>query len=355
MIHRALMIICYFAFSSIALAGEPKFKVDELKSPVEIGFRGLSVVDLKVVWASGQKGTVLRTVDGGATWEVSRIPDCDAIDFRDIHAFDANRAIVMSAGTPAVSFETADGGKTWSRCFYDENPALFFDAIEFTKDQSGFAFSDPITATDGSLRFPFLTRSKSDADWKYLPEKSWPVAQKGEAAFAASGSSLTIVKNTMWMGLGGEVSNGKARVLTSRLDREGWSTSETPLVSNKSSGVFAISFVDESTGIIVGGDYEKPNDASNVVALTSDGGKSWRKPAGKSPSGFRSAVDFTQSNGRRVWLTVGTNGVDYSIDDGENWNRVSNSSLNAIQFAVDENIAFGVGPKGKIVRFTLSE
>lgn len=355
MISRALILICYVAFSSIALAGEPKFKVDELKSPVEVGFRGLSVVDSKVVWASGQKGMVLRTVDSGATWEVSQIPDCDTIDFRDIHAFDASRAIVMSAGTPAVSFETSDGGKTWRRCFYDENPALFFDAIDFTKDQVGFAFSDPITATDGSLRFPFLTRSKSDADWKYLPEKSWPVAQKGEAAFAASGSSLTSFKRTIWMGLGGEIVNGKARVLTSDLDMQSWSSSETPLVANKSSGIFAVRFVNERTGLVVGGDYEKPNDGSNVVALSNDGGKSWRKPTGQSPSGFRSAVDFTQSSGRRVWLTVGTNGVDYSIDDGENWSRVSESSLNAIQFAVDKNVAFGVGPKGKIVRFTVSE
>ncbi len=37
-------------------------------------FRGLSVVNEKVVWASGTDGTVIRTIDGGKTWNVMTIP-----------------------------------------------------------------------------------------------------------------------------------------------------------------------------------------------------------------------------------------------------------------------------------------
>ena len=37
-------------------------------SPVTERLRGVSAVGEKVAWASGNKGTVVRTVDGGATW-----------------------------------------------------------------------------------------------------------------------------------------------------------------------------------------------------------------------------------------------------------------------------------------------
>jgi photosystem II stability/assembly factor-like uncharacterized protein len=44
-------------------------------------FRGLSVVDEKVIWASGTEGTVIRTIDGGQHWNVIKVPDADKLDF----------------------------------------------------------------------------------------------------------------------------------------------------------------------------------------------------------------------------------------------------------------------------------
>src|SRR5215203_1889900 len=53
-------------------------------------FRGLSVIDEKIVWASGTGGTVIRTIDSGKTWNVMTVPGAETLDFRDIEAFDAN-------------------------------------------------------------------------------------------------------------------------------------------------------------------------------------------------------------------------------------------------------------------------
>src|SRR5262245_29228225 len=44
----------------------------------------VSVVNERVVWASGRNGTVVRTLDGGETWEVHVIPGAEALAFRDI-------------------------------------------------------------------------------------------------------------------------------------------------------------------------------------------------------------------------------------------------------------------------------
>src|SRR5687768_5923591 len=48
--------------------------------------RGVSAVSDRVAWASGANGTVVRTADGGLTWQRLRVPDAEQLDFRDIDA-----------------------------------------------------------------------------------------------------------------------------------------------------------------------------------------------------------------------------------------------------------------------------
>ena len=42
-------------------------------SGVDVRLRGISAVDVNTAWASGQKGTVLRTVDGGEQWQAVQV------------------------------------------------------------------------------------------------------------------------------------------------------------------------------------------------------------------------------------------------------------------------------------------
>ena len=45
----------------------PSFEVQD--SGVSVSLRGLSVVSSEVVWASGENGTVIRTTNGGQSWQ----------------------------------------------------------------------------------------------------------------------------------------------------------------------------------------------------------------------------------------------------------------------------------------------
>ena len=57
--------------------------------------RGLSAVSADVAWASGSLGTVVRTTSRGATWQQVGPPGTSSLQFRDIEAFDADRAVIV--------------------------------------------------------------------------------------------------------------------------------------------------------------------------------------------------------------------------------------------------------------------
>src|SRR3979409_2521007 len=101
-------------------------------SGVSARLRGVSAVDNRVAWASGSGSTVLRTADGGATWQKLTVTT-DAVDFRDIDAIDARTAYVLSIGNGPASriYKTDDAGATWTLQFKNEDPRAFYDAMSF--------------------------------------------------------------------------------------------------------------------------------------------------------------------------------------------------------------------------------
>ena len=56
--------------------------------------------------------TVLRTVDGGRTWQLLPVPGAEKLDFRDVDAMSDRVAHVLSIGAGAASriYTTTDGG-----------------------------------------------------------------------------------------------------------------------------------------------------------------------------------------------------------------------------------------------------
>lgn len=57
-----------------------------------------------IAWASGTHGTVVRTVDGGHTWQPCAAPQGEAkLEFRAVQATDAMTAVLMSSGKGEAS------------------------------------------------------------------------------------------------------------------------------------------------------------------------------------------------------------------------------------------------------------
>jgi len=308
-------------------------------SGTDVQLRGVSAVSERIAWASGAKGTVLRTIDGGEHWTKVDVPGAEALDFRDIQAFDWDTAYVLSIGPGEQSriYKTTDGGKIWQRQFTNSDPKAFYDCFAFWDNKHGIAVSDSV---DG--KFPLIATSDG-ATWTPVAVKSMPAALPNEGAFAASGTCIaTHGKNDVWFGTGGPA----ARVFHSSDRGLNWTVAETPIVHGAASqGIFSIAFWNSKDGVAVGGDYKAPEKREGIAAFTHDGGKTW-KLARKQPSGYRSGVDMLLQSGGS-FFAVGTNGMDRGR---ESWYPLAQGNFNAISLA-PLDVGWAVGPEGMIVRF----
>ena len=90
--------------------------LEEQSSGVSAVLQAVSAVSDDVAWVSGHDAAVLRTTDGGTTWERLHVPDADSLEFRDVEAFGADVAYLLAAGPGARSriYRTGDGGRTWT-------------------------------------------------------------------------------------------------------------------------------------------------------------------------------------------------------------------------------------------------
>jgi photosystem II stability/assembly factor-like uncharacterized protein len=302
--------------------------------------RGLSAVSRQVAWASGARGTVLRTVDGGRTWQQVGPPDTATLDFRDIEAFDARTAVALSIGEGESSrvYRTTDGGRTWTESFRNTEPTAFYNCLAFFDARHGLAVGDPVAG-----EFRVLTTSDGGRSWTRVPGAGIPPALPGEYQFSASGQCVTVAGGRdAWLATGGAT---VARVLHSTDRGRTWTASETPLVSSESAGVFAVAFRTPRTGIAVGGDYVNPASGVDVLALTRDGGRTWRAPV-TAPQGYRSAVVYHPFL-PTVLITVGPNGSDVSLDGGNRWRQFYDGSFDSVDCARD-GACWASGARGAV-------
>ena len=319
------------------------------KSNTTAGLYGLSIVNAKVVWASGSGGTFVRTRDGGETWQAGSVPGGEKLDFRDVYAVDAKTAYLMSIGNgnEARIYKTTDAGKTWSLQYSEQNPKAFLDCMAFWNATRGIVVGD---AVDGKAEL--LTTSDGGAHWTPLRPESLPAAKEGEGS-PASGTCIATYAEKK----GKQVETWYAWFVTENASRvfhtvdagKTWTASDAPLVQGLNQGVFSIAVVDADRLAIVGGDYDHPQVVKPNSAYSDDGGRTWKESSHR-PAGYRWCVAIVPDTPGPTAFAVGPTGMDYSIDGGKNWNQMNEVSANTIAFA-DARHGWAVGRKGLILKF----
>lgn len=318
------------------------------KSNTTASLYGLSIVNAKVVWASGTGGTFVHTTDGGETWQVGTVPGGEKLDIRDVYAVDAKTAYLMSIGNGNESriYKTTDMGKTFSLQYSEQNPKAFLDCMAFWDATHGIVVGD---AVDGKAEL--LTTSDAGAHWTPLRPESLPPAKVGEGS-PASGTCIATYSEKngrqetwhAWF-----VTENASRVFHTADGGKTWMASETPLVAGLNRGVFSIAVVDADRLAIVGGDYDHPQIVKANSAYTRDGGRTW-KESSRPPAGYRWCVAIVPDTPGPTAFAVGPTGMDYSIDRGKNWDRMNQVDANTTAFA-DAHHGWAVGRKGLILRF----
>ena len=177
-------------------------------------------------------------------------------------------------------YRTVDSGMTWDLVLCPESKGMFFNAMAFWDDKHGILLSDPVEG-----RFVLFKTEDGGKTWEQLMPTLMPFAMAGEHAFAASNSCLVVQgSENVWFATGG---GPYARVFYSSDRGRHWSVAITPIeVISPSSGIFSLDFLDEKTGIAVGGDYQSTTSFPypNII-MTTDGGRKWEILDNKSFSG----------------------------------------------------------------------
>jgi hypothetical protein len=295
-------------------------------------YRGLSIVNDNMAWLSGMHGTILKTADGGKSWDTIRPAGFSKKDFRDIHAWDKKHAVVMSSGDTGVVLETYDAGQTWKLIYSDSAEGSFLDAMDVKDNRI-------LIVGDFTARYtPYvvlLDQKRRITQYSHFAYATHTDLLNGKndslTFFAASGS------NVKWTGKNQFVmipvnsrhsffykcsfSSGRhLRKIEPSLEHKKFINiqyiSEPGFITQKAGGAYGMCMGVDNTVYVVGGSFYHRDSGRLASFYSINGGKTWA-PAESMPGGYRSGIAAYKTN--KYLICTGTGGTDISTDSGKNW------------------------------------
>lgn len=321
--------------------------------------RAIHTWDKDQIYYASSNGVIGNVLYLGGNWSTSSLGkikhnDSTVLNYRSI-ASNGNDIFALSISNPAVLTKFNDreadprietGLLGYYRTVYvEEHEKVFYDSMKFFDAQNGIAMGDP---TENCLSI-ILTKDGGNT-WNKIPCEKLPKVAEGEAAFAASNTNIKVLGKTAWIVTGGT----KARVFKTTDAGGTWEVFDTPIIQGDGpQGIYSVDFADENNGIIIGGDYSKPEANKANKAITKDGGKTWTLVADGQNPNYKSCVQYVPNTDGKEVFAVGKTGVSYSKDGGSTWTEVSKDGYYVIQF-VDQHTAWLAGNE-KIGRLKLSK
>jgi photosystem II stability/assembly factor-like uncharacterized protein len=259
----------------------------------------------------GERGTILRTTDGGITWTLQSCPTTS--DLKGV-AFPSRDTpgVVFAVGYNATVLRSDDQGQTWVHVHVDAPAKAKFEDITFTSKGWGaiVGYYCELYSFDGGATW--VNRSRN-----YLG--IWKVSAVSDFTFATPGLYYSFPH---WWGLW--IVKDSAKTFSQKIQSYGM--------------INSVHFINERSGCIVG----------DGIHRTDDGGVTWTAQPGN--ANWRLVdVFFTDSLNGTV---VGWGGVILrSKDAGATWHRVSpqySARLTSVSFA-SARVGHAVGTRGSIM------
>jgi hypothetical protein len=288
--------------------------------------RSICVLD-SFVYTANSNGSMYKT-NFYTEQSINLLANKKFEEMRDIEFCNGN-LFGMQSGTYGLLAQT-DGDKFVD--YITPNSSMwigtFLDGMDFN-GLTGFIMGDP--------KKGFFSLYKSlDGGLKWKECEGKLEAFEGEAGFAASGTNVQVMNDSTFLFVSG---GKKSRFFKSTDQGKTWKATSLPYLTNESSGAFSICMINDSVGVIVGGDYSNPDLCLNTCFYTEDGGEFWMN-AKEQTRGYRSCVIYESG----VFYACGTSGIDFSIDNGKTWTPFANG--NYFSMCADENKLFVTVPDG---------
>lgn len=257
-------------------------------------------------WASGENGKILKTTDGGASWFSQSTPV-----FNDLFALRfVSSSIGYAAGNGGVVLKTTDGGDTWVEL--TAGIVSNFFGIYFTDALTGWVTGSGGTVlktTDGGLTWN--TQATNITQTLYAVQflsstTGWVVGSTGQVL-------KTINGGTTW----------------------------TPQPQGTNLSFYAVHFLNTSVGYIVG--------SYGMVRKTTNGGVQWFDQATGTENDFY-AVRFSSST--KGWAVGDQGTILVTTDGGTSWRFQSSLNTTEMYGAHFPTASFGyvVGDVGTVLK-----
>lgn len=324
-----------------SLAKSKPFESVEVEVILEndsLSIRAIEVMGKSLAFAANN-GTYGLYNSAEKTWKINT-QSFDTIkpEFRAV-ARTSNDFFMLSVANPALLYKTGDTGNM-ELVYKEENEKVFYDSMAFWNDNEGIAIGDPV---DNCISI-IITRNGGKS-WRKLDCKDLPESAEGEAAFAASNSNIAIHGDNTWILTGGM----RSRILFSPDKGKNWEVFDTPLVQGEATtGGYSVDFYDENNGIIIGGDYTKPELSKANKAITKDGGRTWKLIADSKEPGYKSSVRYVPNSNTKGIIATGFTGIHYSHNGGKDWEKLSDEGFYTLRF-INDSVAYAAG-KGRVAR-----
>jgi photosystem II stability/assembly factor-like uncharacterized protein len=341
-ISKIFFVCTFLIFNNL----NAQYQIKELTAQKGVSIRALSVPSEKVVWASGSKGMIAKSINEGNSFEWLQVKGYENRDFRAMHAWNKQEAIIVAIAAPAVILKTKDGGASWYKVYENRDTSMFLDAIRFSDQNNGVVIGDPI----GESLFMLTTNNKGES-WHQVSKNYFKSKLNvGEAFFASSNSNLIHVEKEVVFVTGG---------LSSRLWING-EVKDLPIIQGlNSTGANSIAISPNGNNVvIVGGDFtkDKITDKNTVAFELFLEPKSdlkhltkkkilWKQKQISNPNGYKSSVEFIDN---QLIITCGASGIDISKNTGTSWETISNASYHIVKKHINRKGAFLAGSGGRI-------
>jgi uncharacterized protein (TIGR02145 family) len=367
-----------------------------ISSPVESALTSVTFVDSNTGFIVGEGGAILKTVDAGETWSLysnsgASYPEYTSgaiyTKFSTVLFFDQNNG--LAAGEARVYY-TTDGGTSWAEGYYgygDNSQTVYINgtssaialgddglllstankgqtwAKDFdynTESFYGLSFKGSVgyaTATGGKVlkstdngeTWTYLTQSGDYKSALTISDQNAIIAGTSVYASSDGGSSWTYKSidgsGSIWGLVSPKNSNivygvGSNRVIKSTDNGVNWANLTSPYAST----LYDVCFVDDNTGVAVGG-----KSGETKIYRTTDGASSWQEITSPVTNGALYGIDFINET---TGFACGTDTTLLkTTDGGVTWSKVILNSdlpsysddLRRVRFGDESNgVAVGV-------------